>query len=278
MQPEIEMLLKHPEMGEIVKVNAMVSYESADIFSSYVDFFYSIRCNSENEAVKGICKLFLNSLYGKMGQRNSNPPELLTDEIKIKMYSEIMASENTFEVFDDAHSKFVKLGDKIYHIEKSNGDFAMESIPEIASAVTAFGRSLLFEMMLIVDRNRVLYCDTDSLFVDEIGFDNLLKAGMIHQTKLGKLKVVEIGDVELFGAKDYVFNGKTKLKGVKHDAEKMPDGTYRQWQWQTKNLRYRNGTPDGTVILNRITKNISRFYDKGIVSGKSVSPLVFSDF
>jgi hypothetical protein len=101
---------------------------------------------------------------------------------------------------------------------------------------------------------------------------------MIDQTELGKLKLEEIGDVQLFGAKDYVFNGKVKLKGVKHDAQKLPDGTYRQWQFQTKNIRYRNGTPDGIVVLDRITKNISRKYDKGIVSGKSVNPLTFSDF
>lgn len=278
LKPEIDMILKHPEIGKIVKVNAMVTYESRNIFSDYVDFFYDLRCNSANEAVKGMCKIMLNSLYGKMGQHNSTKPELLTDEIRIKMYSEIMASENTFEVFDGVSSKFVKLGDKIYHVSNEKDGFAVESMPEIASSVTAYARSLLFRLMLIAQRENVLYCDTDSLFVSATGYENLLDAQEIDQTKLGKLKVEEIGDVELFGAKDYVFNGKVKLKGVKHDAEKLPDGSYRQWQFQTKNIRYRNGTPDGIVILDQITKNISRKYDKGIVSGTQVHPLVFADF
>lgn len=278
LKPEIDMILEHPEIGEIVKVNAMVSYESNKIFSEYVDFFYNLRCNSDNEAIKGMCKIMLNSLYGKMGQHNSTKPELLTDEIRIKMYSEIMASENTFEVFDGLSSKYVKLGDKIYHVSNSKDGFAMESIPEIASSVTAYARQLLFRLMLIARRENVLYCDTDSLFVSETGYENLLNAQEIDQTKLGKLKLEEIGDVELFGAKDYVFNGKVKLKGIKHDAEKLPDGSYRQWQFQTKNIRYRNGTSDGIVVLDRITKNISRKYDKGIVSGSLVTPLVFSDF
>lgn len=278
LKPEIDMILKHPEIGEIVKVNAMVTYESENIFSEYVDFFYKLRCDSDNEAIKGMCKLFLNSLYGKLGQRNSTKPELLTDENLIKMYSEIMASENTFEVFDDINSKYVKLGEKIYHVFNSKDGFAMESIPEIASSVTAYARRLLFKLMLIANRENVLYCDTDSLFVSKTGFENLLDAREIDQTMLGKLKVEEIGDVQLFGAKDYVFNGKIKLKGVKHDATKLPDGTYQQWQFQTKNIRYRNGTPDGIVVLDRITKHISRKYDKGIVSGEVVTPLVFHDF
>jgi hypothetical protein len=278
MQPEIQAILKNPEVGEIVKVNALVSYKAENIFSSYVDFFYSLRTQTDNEAVKGICKLFLNSLYGKMGQHNSSKPELVTDEIKIKMYSEIMKSECTFEVHDETSSKYVMLGEKLYHVTKPEPGYAQESIPEIASAVTAYSRTLLFKLMSQAGRENVLYCDTDSLFVTFEGFKNLGESGMIHPMELGKLKVEEVGDVQLFGAKDYIFNGKVKLKGVKHNAEKLSDGRYKQWQFQTKNIRYRNGTPDGIVVLNPVIKNISRKYDKGIVKGQQVSPLVFSDW
>lgn len=279
MQPEIDAILKNPEIGEIVKVNALVSYSAENIFSDYVDFFYGLRCSSDNEAIKGMCKLFLNSLYGRFGMHDNNPPELVTDEIQIKMYSEIMSLEDTFEVHDlETHSKFVKIGEKIYNIKKTNDGYAAESIPEIASTVTAYARTMLFKLMILAGRENVLYCDTDSLFVNLSGYENLMDANMVNQNELGKLKLEEIGTVGLFGAKDYTFNGKVKLKGVKHDAEKLSENTYRQWQFQTKNIRYRNGTPDGIVVLNPIIKHISRKYDKGIVSGQSVSPLVFSDF
>jgi hypothetical protein len=101
---------------------------------------------------------------------------------------------------------------------------------------------------------------------------------MINPTELGKMKLEEIGNVEIFGAKDYKFNDKVKLKGIKANAELLPDGSYRQFQFQTKNIRYRNGTPDGIVILNPIIKKISRKYDKGIVNGKIITPHLFSDF
>ena len=278
LQPEIEMILKNPDIGKIVKVHAMVSYQSADIFSEYVDFFYGLRCNTDNEAIKGMCKLFLNSLYGKMGQRNSTKPELVTDDYKLWMLKEIMNEEGTFEIHDGLSSKYVKLGEQIYRVTGHDNGFAMESIPEIASSVTAYARCLLFKLIMIAGWENVLYCDTDSLFVTETGYRLLDDSSMVHASELGKLKLEEIGDVELFGAKDYIFNGKVKLKGIKHNAEKLPDGTYRQYQFQTKNIRYQNATPDGIVILNPVIKTISRRYDKGIVSGQTVKPLVFSDF
>jgi hypothetical protein len=278
LQPEIEMLLKNPSIGEITKVHSMVSYRQADIFSTYVDFFYGLRCNSDNPAIKQMCKIMLNSLYGKMGQRNSTKPELVTDIVKSNMLAEIMTAEGTSEIHDGLKSKYVRLGTDIYHVTGTGTDFATESIPEIASAVTAYSRCLLYRMIMIAGWPEILYCDTDSVFTTKTGYENLENAGLVHASELGKLKVEEIGNVELFGAKDYVFNSKAKLKGIKHSAERLPDGSYRQFQFQTKHTRYRNGTPDGIVITVPIIKHLSRRYDKGVVSGQSVRPLVFSDF
>ena len=115
------------------------------------------------------------------------------------------------------------------------------------------------------------------LFVTETGFDNLKSE--ISQTELGKLKLEEIGSCEIFGAKNYHFNDAIKLKGVKNNAEKLGPNKYKQSQFVTKNMRYRNGTADGVVIVKDIVKNISTDYDKGIVRADGiVEPLVFSDF
>jgi hypothetical protein len=109
---------------------------------------------------------------------------------------------------------------------------------------------------------------------------------MIHQTQLGKLKLEEIGTCEIFGAKNYHFNDSIKLKGVKKDAEKLDEmalcwkhDTYRQSQFVTKQMRYREGTPDGTVLVRQIVKHISSDYDKGTVGESGiVHPLVFADW
>ena len=65
---------------------------------------------------------------------------------------------------------------------------------------------------------------------------------------------------------------------IKKNAKKLSENEYEQIQFQTKNIRYQKGTPDGIVITAPIIKHISRTYDKGKVDGKNVFPLEFSDW
>jgi hypothetical protein len=274
--PEIEYIKNNPECGKILSIEKAVFYQQAKIFPEYVDFFYKLRCDSKNEAVKTMCKLFMNSLYGKFGQHNSTIPELITDPIKKKMYLEIMDDANTLEVFDGLSSKYVKIGDALYYISKNDGEFARDSIPIIASTVTSYARMMLWDLMQKAGSQNVIYCDTDSLFVNNDGLANLKSE--INSTELGKLKIEKSGSCQIHGAKDYTFNGKVKLKGIKENAKKISDDTYIQYQFHTKNQRYRDGTPDGIVVVKPVTKKLSRNYDKGFVCADGeVRPLVFTE-
>jgi len=84
--------------------------------------------------------------------------------------------------------------------------------------------------------------------------------------------------VDIRGAKDYTFNGVMKLKGVKRNAERLSDGRFRQFNFETKNSRYAKGTPDGIVILSPVIKSLTGTYTKGIVLGDHVEPFSFSEF
>jgi hypothetical protein len=274
--PEIDYIVKHPECGEIIKTHSVVSYSKENIFSDYVDYFYGLRKSTNNSAYETMCKLMLNSLYGKFGQKESTDLEELTDVQEIKKYTDIMDWEHTNEIFTGLGMKYVRLGNNIYRISKIDGEFSRDSIPIIASSVTSYARILLYELMEKAGLDNLLYCDTDSLFVNESGFENLHHE--ISPTELGKLKLVQSGNVDIRGAKDYTFNNEIKLKGVKKDAVKLPDGTYKQFQFQTKHIRYRKGTPDGVVMLEPIIKKFTRNYDKGIVREGIVFPHEFSDF
>ncbi|GAI46523.1 unnamed protein product, partial [marine sediment metagenome] len=67
--PELKYAFQH---NHIVKVEQAVIYEQADIFSSYVDRFYKLRQEFRSAGVAEyveLCKKFLNSLYGKFGQK-----------------------------------------------------------------------------------------------------------------------------------------------------------------------------------------------------------------
>jgi hypothetical protein len=189
----------------------------------------------------------------------------------------MMNDSGTNEIWISVGQKYVRHGDILYLHTQTTGEYAPDSIPIIASSVTSYARILLFELMKTARKENVLYCDTDSLFVTKSGLDNL--ADWISSNELGKLKIEDFGTVEIRGAKDYTFNGVVKMKGIKKNAEKLPNGKYRQYQFQTKSLRYRAGTEDGIVVVKPIDKEVSGLYDKGIVDESGiVSPFIYQDF
>jgi len=218
----------------------------------------------------------LNSLYGKFGQHQSTIPVLIKDNNRVKMYFEMMNDNDTFEIFTADFCKFVRSGNDLYMIEKRDGDFARDSIPIIASTVTAYARTLLYDMMEQAGFENIYYCDTDSLFVNDDGLHNL--SSMISTSELGKLKIEKSGYCQIRGAKDYTFNDVVKLKGIKRNAVKLSENRFRQLQFQTKNIRYRNGTPDGIVRVKSVDKTVTHDYDKGIIDGDTVRPLEFMDW
>ena len=66
--PEVRLAFAY---GKILKVEKIAVYRGRRIFEDYVDYFYSKKMNSTG-MYKAFYKLFLNSLYGKWGQKNPN--------------------------------------------------------------------------------------------------------------------------------------------------------------------------------------------------------------
>jgi hypothetical protein len=274
--PEIEYILANPEVGEIRHINSMVSYHQENIFKNYVDYFYSYRKSCTNKAEEEMVKVLLNSLYGKFGQRNSSDTKMITDSVVKTMYLDMMKVSRTHVILSGINERYVRLGDEVYHITGGDMEPAKDSMPIIASAVTSYARILLYDLMRKAGRENVYYCDTDSLFLNPTGAENL--KDLISPTELGKLKIEKFGTVEIRGPKDYTFNGKVKLKGVKKDATRTEDGGYRQLCFETKHTRYRRGTTDGIVHLNPVVKHLSGKYEKGVVNRDgTVSPFMLSE-
>jgi len=271
--PEIEYILNHPEIGEIVKVNRLVAYKQEKIFESFVDFFYNIKQNSANKSIQYMAKKILNSLYGKFAQRKSTETKMITDEKVKELWFKIMSDIGTFKIDEKT-----RIGNDLYISEKIDGDYSKDSIPIISSAVTSYARRLLWEFMMIAGDGNFYYCDTDSIFVNQIGYDNLLKFGKVDEKVLGSLKLVDCGTLKCNGNKDYVFNDEIKIKGIKKDAIKLSEGKYIQNQFLTKKSRYSKGIQDGTVRVEYVTKNLSREYDKGIVIDNHSKPFILNEF
>lgn len=261
--PEIEILL---EKGAIKNVREYAVYTQSKIFADYIDFIYKLRlqfkCSKDpirEQFIKGLA----NSLYGKFGQKCE------CWETIGKCGAEQMGIERVFDIDDNRWITYRYLGGDI---ETKIGEVEpLTSCPAIASHITAFARCLLTKYILQAGYKNCYYCDTDSLFVNANGYHNL--SNFLDDNKLGFLKVEAIAkSLIINGPKDYVLDGKVKLKGISPTAIKIDDNTYRQQHWPKLKSIIRNGQ-SGYYRIEQRTKILNRIYTKGVVDNEgNVTP------
>jgi hypothetical protein len=234
------------------------------IFREYVDFFYRMRqeyIETNNIAFAYICKIFMNSLYGKFGQRN---------EIYETVGFDSKEADGAFEYWDTDTNQLRKRRVIGGAIQESIGfREGYESFCAIASHVTADARMKLWELFETAGTENVMYCDTDSAVTNEKGTEKLTP---LVGKGLGKLSVKGVSvHLVLHGNKDYEFGEEVVMKGIKKDAVQIGDGLFEQTQFEGLAGAIRNGRT-GRMMTHTMTKQLKRVYDKGVVlkSGRVV--------
>lgn len=260
---ELQLALRH---GHVVRIGAWQRYKMADLFGGYVEFFYSMRQKFKTDDLQlwaYICKLFLNSLYGKFGQ-------------KIPQWEE----------YDGADfPRCGPFGEPITHPMMTINDVLCRNVggvferrlPEdrgkargafvaIAAHVTSYARMALLHGFQDARRDQVLYYDTDSVFVTTEGRDNLSRAGVLDDNELGLWKLeAEAEGITVHGPKDYVFNGKVKIKGIRKNAIQLGPNVYQQAKFHSfKGSIFHNRM--GEMLITDEIKHLSRTYTKGVVT------------
>ena len=264
--PELKLVLQH---GEILEVKRYVLYEAADLFSAYVTHLYELRkkFKSEgNEVFSEICKLLLNSLYGKFGQKKHRL-KVIADNIDLPSGKYRFIDMNQGKEFWS-----LVLNGVMYRVEECG--YADHAFPAISSFCGAYARCLLWSYMLKAGLDHVYYCDTDSLIVDEIGYRNLMDH--INPDALGCLKIQTEGEyLELRGAKDYRLGDVVKRKGIRKTAKMKSVDTFTQEKWlKAKSLLGQGLT--SVVVIEMQDKRLRYEYDKGtVLADGRVKPYVF---
>jgi hypothetical protein len=254
--PELKYALEH---GHITEILECFVYEQANIFTSYVDTMYRLRRDFAATGVgeyEKLCKVLLNSLYGKFGQKAEN-------WVKIGSAPDAPDREELIFYNNPRHVMRLRylLGD-IFELKGYSESF--DSFPAIAAHVTAYARMYLWSLMQQCGIGNYFYCDTDSLIVNETGLSNL--SGLMSDTELGMLKVQErFSHLVIHGLKDYEAGVKVVVKGVRKNAKKVSDGVYEQQSWPTFKGILKSGDANIYTVGN-VTKHLSREYTKGIVT------------
>ncbi|GAH60106.1 unnamed protein product, partial [marine sediment metagenome] len=214
------------------------------------------------------CKKFLNTLYGKFGQKADEwqkigecPDE--PDRVEICFTSGLNRVKQIRYLLGEIF-ELIGYGE------------AFNSFPAISSQITADARMYLYKLMREAGFENVFYCDTDSLIVNEVGLWKLQKR--IHTTRLGYLKNVETTQsLTIRGLKDYRTGTKEVIKGIRKNAVEIREGVYEQEQWPSFKGLLRSSDVN-TYTIKKTTKILQRQYTKGHVSSDgSISPFVLDE-
>ncbi len=266
--PELLYAARH---NHIVKVGRAVFYDNARIFTRYVKRFYELRQQFKQagqESYEQFCKYFLNSLYGKFGQKA---------EVWTKIGDCPGQPDRTEMVCYPGQNRRGLIRYLLGEVFELTGfEESFNSFPAVSAHVTAYGRMYLYNLMKRAGAGNYFYCDTDSLIVNEAGLCNL--TDLLSDTNLGCLKVEErTSSIIIRGLKDYSTGTKQVVKGIRGNAIELAEGVYQQEVWPTLKGLLSAGSGD-TYTVRQTVKHLNRRYTKGTVNPDGViSPLALAD-
>jgi len=246
-------------MKWVLDVEEVLLYSHAKIFEDYVNYFYLKRLQATKKGdgvARLMYKMMLNTAYGKWGQLG---------------YKDRIIGTCDKEDFRVEHGHIVDTGVSFTHTylggvvteSVQEGD-AYNAFPAIAAHVTANARMYLWWLFEEAGRENVYYCDTDSLFVNKKGYENLKP--LLDDTALGALKVEGVSDnVVLNAPKDYVWSGKPTLKGIPEQAIKVRSYEYLMEIWPSLRGHISRKQVDGfyNVPMRKLLKRKVMWGEKG---------------
>lgn len=193
--PELDNAVKYGYKYKIIKG---YTFNKLCIFRKYVETLYTMRLEySKDHPMNYICKLLLNSLYGRFAMNFIFESIELVDHLKLA-YMEANI-DNVYKITNQVDFKnkvlvhytqnYDELGE---NIKKSNVNIG------IASAITGYARIYMSQF-----KNnpllKLFYTDTDSIYTDLTPEQiNKIISGIINEKELGKLKLEHIAKRAIF--------------------------------------------------------------------------------
>lgn len=246
--------------GWVKEVHDVCVYRKRRIFREYVNFFYKVKERAGQDGkplIRAFAKLYLNSLYGKFGQRG------FLDRVIGDDNESTLRVSHGYNIRTGERFTIRQIGHQVLYSEK--GGESYNAFCAIASHVTANARLYLYDCITRMGRENCFYCDTDSVICNQQGLDRI--KSLLDNSKLGFWKVEGIAEsVSITAPKHYTFGSKIVLKGVRKNAEKLGNNKYKQEIW-----------PGFNSILNSGEERYYTFYQVKILSPNIKSGRVQND-
>ena len=265
--------------GHVKRVHRVQFYKAAPIFERYLDYFYSLKDQYEkggNIAFRTVTKYLMNSLYGKTGQMSPRWLPYGADALsQLALFHGLPA--DALEQYSGLSHHFEGLSAPwtlpevpgVVELRRCWGQLEIQvarwesrdSCPAIAATVTSYGRLRLSEAQRAAGRGNWYYSDTDSIWVDGEGRNNLLQSGLVGEGTAGLLAAgKEVATLTVHGRKDYEFTGGRRLKGIRAGVEPDPEGGYHQLHFPSAHVQMQDRLAGG-VFVREVVKTLRRTVD-----------------
>lgn len=244
-------------------------YLPAFMFGGYVAHFHSLRREYNqvgDDVMVKLCKYMHNSLYGKFGERDI-VIEVLEGDPEREYYRDEIIDGVRGGVWIETWLLNKRI---LQHYEGETS----HSAPAVAAHITENARLTLWKVIQAAGRDRVLYCDTDSIIVRESVMKTI--KWVISDTLPGALKIQKrFTSLTIDGAKNYRTDEERHIKGIPGNAKEVCPGVFEYMHFKRMCMCLREGHSSGVIVEMQTRRLISK-YDKGVVtSSGEVTPLFF---
>jgi hypothetical protein len=229
--------------GEVLEIGRTHIYDSAPIFTSFVDRFYRLRRRREragDEIGAAATKRMMNALYGKFAQlvdvvslRESVSPEYLyreaiphLDRLRPTVETVMMGVR---EIVEDCRP-------------------GPETSPAVSAHVTDYARWELYDICCKAGWENVLYYDTDAIIAPAWVIGRFGRR--VGSRKLGGLKIAERAPtLTIWREKAYQLGPRKRVSGMKGTARETIEGQWVQEKIPTLAGLLRGGRPGFVPIF-----------------------------
>lgn len=257
------------ECGHIVKWHGWSIYDCEPALRGYAQEVYDMRRQYDERnmyALSSWAKALAVALVGKCGQRSrlwqwhqEKRPRCMWDQ-----YYQRWTDGRVYRWQEIAG----------IHRRECVSGWASDSVPAIAAWITAACRQRLWQAIQCAGSAEVVYMDTDSIFVSQAGFNQLMDSGWIRQGECGYFEERGAHDeIDIRGIKSYRTTVRERDAGFPRSARREGDrqDLIRQNVWASTCLA-RGDRPGGQSKL--VHWHRSGAYKHGIVTaGGRVEPI-----
>ena len=210
-------LLLALDAGVIKKFHRIQYYDPAPIMRAWCEWAIEMRRTLKQNGFSSLsrcAKKIMNSLPGKWGQR-------------LKKWVDFQTGHTGVSVGNGGHEWFQEWGKHPSNGEitpyrtiagqtqyQDREELSAVSCPSIAAFWTAMGRCYLYGAIEEVSMDNIYYYDTDSIVVNQQGYDHMCGLGLVHESRPGAFKIKEASnDVEILGIRRYRFGPRWCVAG-----------------------------------------------------------------